>query len=100
MPDFPKRRLAAIMFTDIIGYTALMGKDERKAFAMMEKNRGIGDSRWNMLAVRPQIYHDVAPCQRKIFCFLHKNAELNQIIPDHNFCLQLCCDKKILTGRQ
>jgi class 3 adenylate cyclase len=26
------RQLAAIMFTDIIGYTALMGKDEQKAF--------------------------------------------------------------------
>ncbi|MFC2125714.1 adenylate/guanylate cyclase domain-containing protein [Bacteroidota bacterium] len=32
------RRLAAIMFTDIAGYTALMGKDEDKAFDMLKKN--------------------------------------------------------------
>ncbi len=35
------RRLAAIMFTDIVGYTALMGKDEQKAFELLEKNRQI-----------------------------------------------------------
>jgi TolB-like protein/class 3 adenylate cyclase/Tfp pilus assembly protein PilF len=35
------RRLAAIMFTDIVGYTALMGKDESKAFQILEKNRQI-----------------------------------------------------------
>ena len=29
MPE--DRRLAAIMFTDIVGYTALMGSDEDKA---------------------------------------------------------------------
>ena len=28
------RQLAAIMFTDIVGYTALMGNDEQKAFAI------------------------------------------------------------------
>ena len=33
------RQLAAIMFTDIVGYTALMGKDEHKAFTLLEKNR-------------------------------------------------------------
>src|SRR6185436_16587909 len=35
------RQLAAIMFTDIVGYTALMGKDEQKAFAFLIKNRDI-----------------------------------------------------------
>lgn len=35
------RQLAAIMFTDIVGYTALMGKDEEKAFALLKKNRQI-----------------------------------------------------------
>ena len=35
------RQLAAIMFTDIVGYTALMGKDEQKAFSILEKNRQI-----------------------------------------------------------
>jgi TolB-like protein/class 3 adenylate cyclase len=35
------RQLAAIMFTDIVGYTALMGRDERKAFELLDKNRQI-----------------------------------------------------------
>lgn len=35
------RRLAAIMFTDIVGYTALMGGDEAKAFRILNKNRAI-----------------------------------------------------------
>ena len=33
------RQLAAIMFTDIVGYTALMGNDEQKAFELLNKNR-------------------------------------------------------------
>jgi len=33
------RQLAAIMFTDISGYTALMGNDEQKAFELLKKNR-------------------------------------------------------------
>ncbi|HET9276592.1 MAG TPA: adenylate/guanylate cyclase domain-containing protein [Flavitalea sp.] len=33
------RQLAAIMFTDIVGYTALMGEDEQKAFELLRKNR-------------------------------------------------------------
>ncbi len=36
-----ERRLAAIMFTDIVGYTALMGSDEDKAFQVIRKNRRI-----------------------------------------------------------
>lgn len=35
------RQLAAIMFTDIVGYTALMGNDEKKAFELLSKNREI-----------------------------------------------------------
>jgi TolB-like protein/class 3 adenylate cyclase len=35
------RQLAAIMFTDIVGYTALMGRDEEKAFELLDKNRRI-----------------------------------------------------------
>jgi len=34
-----KRQLAAIMFTDVVGYTALMSKDEKKALAILEKVR-------------------------------------------------------------
>ncbi|HEY6979053.1 MAG TPA: SUMF1/EgtB/PvdO family nonheme iron enzyme, partial [Chitinophagaceae bacterium] len=35
------RQLSAIMFTDIVGYTALMGEDEQKAFKLLHKNRQI-----------------------------------------------------------
>ena len=35
------RQLAAIMFTDIVGYTALMANDEQKAFAILNKNRSL-----------------------------------------------------------
>src|SRR4249919_2765725 len=35
------RQLAAIMFTDIVGYTAMMGNDEKKAFELLHKNREI-----------------------------------------------------------
>ena len=35
------RQLAAIMFTDIVGYTALMGVNEQKAFELLKKNRRI-----------------------------------------------------------
>ena len=37
----PSRQLAAIMFTDIVGYTALMGDDEEKAFDLLRKNRAV-----------------------------------------------------------
>lgn len=33
------RQLAVIMFTDIVGYTALMGNDEEKAIGLLKKNR-------------------------------------------------------------
>jgi class 3 adenylate cyclase len=32
------RQLAAIMFTDIVGYAALMGEDEQKAFELLHRN--------------------------------------------------------------
>ena len=35
------RQLAVIMFTDIVGYTALMGEDEQKAFELLKKNRNM-----------------------------------------------------------
>lgn len=37
-------RLAAILFTDIVGYTALMGRDEREAFEVLNINREIHKS--------------------------------------------------------
>jgi adenylate cyclase len=36
-----QRKLAAIMFTDIVGYTAMMSKDEKKARQGLEKHRRI-----------------------------------------------------------
>ncbi|MFC2125554.1 adenylate/guanylate cyclase domain-containing protein [Bacteroidota bacterium] len=39
MPE--DRRLAAIMFTDIVGYTALMGEDEQRAFQLLKRNRQV-----------------------------------------------------------
>ena len=38
---YTARRHAAIMFTDIVGYTALMGSDEDRAFEVLSKNREI-----------------------------------------------------------
>ncbi|CAN5438256.1 hypothetical protein BH20BAC1_BH20BAC1_29030 [soil metagenome] len=35
------RQLAAIMFTDIVGYTAIMGEDEQQAFELLRKNRSV-----------------------------------------------------------
>jgi len=42
MPE--DRRLAAIMFTDIVGYTALMGSDEDKAFDILKRNHTIDEN--------------------------------------------------------
>lgn len=39
-----QRKLAAVMFTDIAGYTALMSKDEQKALTLLQKNREIQKS--------------------------------------------------------
>ena len=36
---YQSRQLAAIMFTDIVGYTALMGSNEQKAFELLHLNR-------------------------------------------------------------
>ena len=39
--DSPKRKLAAIMFTDMAGYTALMQKDEQRARDLIENQRDL-----------------------------------------------------------
>ena len=41
MPSKPKRKLAAIMFTDMVGYTALMQKDESTARELIEMQRAL-----------------------------------------------------------
>ncbi|MAO89364.1 MAG: guanylate cyclase, partial [Dehalococcoidia bacterium] len=38
MPE-STRKLAAIVFTDIVGFTELMGKDEKAAMALLEKQK-------------------------------------------------------------
>jgi adenylate cyclase len=37
----PTRELAAIMFSDIAGYTAIMGRDERKALRALDDHRDL-----------------------------------------------------------
>src|SRR5262249_45299856 len=37
----PIRRLAAIMFTDMVGYTALMGADEPTTLELLERKRAL-----------------------------------------------------------
>ena len=39
--DSPKRKLVAIMFTDMAGYTALMQKDEQRARDLIENQRDL-----------------------------------------------------------
>jgi len=41
MPEQTHRQLAAIMFTDIVGYTALMGKDSAKALELVRISKDI-----------------------------------------------------------
>ncbi len=41
MPSEPKRKLAAIMFTDMVGYTALMQEEESKAKELIERHRAL-----------------------------------------------------------
>ena len=36
-----KRQLAAIMFTDIVGYTAMMGKDSNKTLELVRQSKKI-----------------------------------------------------------
>jgi len=40
MPE-PIRQLAAIMFTDIVGYTAMMGKDSDKTLELVRQSKQI-----------------------------------------------------------
>ena len=41
MTDSPTRKLAAIMFTDMVGYTALMQEDETKARELIQRHRDL-----------------------------------------------------------
>ena len=41
MPSSVERKLAAIMFTDIAGFTALSGKDENKALSLLDQQKEV-----------------------------------------------------------
>ena len=41
MSSSVERKLAAIMFTDIDGFTALSGKDENKALSLLDKQKEV-----------------------------------------------------------
>ena len=41
MNQTPERKLAAIMFTDIVGYTDIMGKNESEAFELIKTQRDL-----------------------------------------------------------
>ena len=40
-PDTPTRKLAAIMFTDIVGFTRIMGNDESTALSILENQQSL-----------------------------------------------------------
>ncbi len=40
-PEAAERRLAAIMFTDIVGYTALMAESEEKGLRIRKRHREV-----------------------------------------------------------
>ena len=89
------RQLAAIMFTDIVGYTAMMGKDEPKAMEMVRKNRDIQKpliEKYNGSLLKEmgdgnlasfQTASDAIYCAREIQQALFNNKELNLRIGIH-----------------
>jgi len=89
------RQLAAIMFTDIVGYTALMGKDEQKAMELLKSNREIQkplvaahNGRWlkemgDGTLVSFQTASEAVYCALKIQEELKDNNDLNLRIGIH-----------------
>ena len=89
------RQLAAIMFTDIVGYTALMGVNEQKAFELLKKNRRIQrpiiekfNGRWlkeigdGVLASFPTV-SDAVYCAKEIQETCQAETDLNLRIGIH-----------------
>jgi class 3 adenylate cyclase len=89
------RQLAAIMFTDIVGYTALMSEDEQKAFELLKKNRSVQrpliekfNGRWlkeigdGVLASFPTVT-DAVYCAKEIQESCHLESDLNLRIGIH-----------------
>ena len=91
----PTRELAAIMFSDIVGYTALMGRDEREGL------RAVREHREHLRAVLPRFngrligeigdgtlssFHsavDAVNCARELQATLVENPELRLRIGIH-----------------
>ena len=91
----PRRELAAIMFSDIAGYTAIMGRDEREGL------RAVRDHRAHLRAVLPRFngrligeigdgtlssFHsavDAVNCARELQAKLVENPELRLRIGIH-----------------
>jgi TolB-like protein/class 3 adenylate cyclase/lipoprotein NlpI len=89
------RKLAAIMFTDIVGYTALMGSNEREAMDLVRKNREVqkplvekyggtwlkemGDGVMSSFPTAS----DAIYCAREIQAAMHDDKELNLRIGIH-----------------
>ncbi len=91
----PTRELAAIMFSDVVGYTAIMGRDERKGL------RAVRCHREHLRAVLPQLngrligeigdgtlssFHsavDAVNCARELQAKLVENPELRLRIGIH-----------------
>ena len=64
-----ERRLAAILVADIVGYTALMGEDEQKAFEQLKKNRSVqrpNDQR--VAGIGKKDRESGEPCEYLCFC--------------------------------
>jgi class 3 adenylate cyclase len=83
------------MFTDIVGYTALMGEDEQKAFELLKKNRSVQrpiiekfNGRWlkemgdGVLASFPTVT-DAVYCAKEIQETCQDHPELNLRIGIH-----------------
>ena len=89
------RQLAAIMFTDIVGYTALMGRNESKAMELVRKNREVqrplvdkyggtwlkemGDGALSSFPTASNAIY----CAQEIQAALHDDKELNLRIGIH-----------------
>ena len=54
-----ERKLAAIMFTDIVGYTALMGESEEKALEIRRRNREIHLQKIEKLRALTQLTREI-----------------------------------------
>ncbi len=91
----PTRELAAIMFSDVVGYTAIMGRDENEALRALDAHRGLLRSllpKYNGRMVGEigdgtmTVFHsaiDAVNCAREVQTSLHDQPELKVRIGIH-----------------